>query len=166
MNGPKNILVLTLIVAVLGIGGWAFAHDGYGYPGDHMGYGGHMMGYGYHMGRGYGSHMGYDEDGRYAGLTDQQIDQLDRAQAKFFEETENLRNDIYQKRLEMRGELAKKDADAAKLNSMQKELSQLEAKLDQKRLNYEIERNKIAPGADQGYARRGYDRGFGGYCWN
>jgi Spy/CpxP family protein refolding chaperone len=155
-NAKKNILIGLTLAAILAIAGYAVAHDDFGYRG------GHMMDDGYHMGRGYGPHMGYGDYGRYADLTEERVERLGNARTEFYEATEALRNDIYQKRLELRAELAKQEPDTGKLKDIQKDVSQLEGELDQKRLAYELELDKIAPEESRGFA----GRGFGGPCWN
>jgi len=160
MKISKTVLTVTMVATIIGIAGFAIAHGEYGYRGDHMGYGDHM-------GRGYGMgmRMGYVDDSRYSDMTDEQAEKIGKARADFLEATDTLRNDIYQKRLELRSELAKQDPDTGELKSIQKELSTLEADLDQKHLAYEIERNKVIPEGNRGVARRGFGRSFGGPCW-
>jgi zinc resistance-associated protein len=144
MKQYKAVITGVAIIAVLGMVGFAFAHDEYGY-------GRHHKGYGKHMG------MEYGDSNRYASLNDEQIEALDASREAFLNDTKDLRANIYQKRLEIRSELAKQDPDTAKLKAVQKELSELEATFDQKRLEHQIEMNKIAPDA-----RRAYGRGYGG----
>jgi Spy/CpxP family protein refolding chaperone len=155
MKNSKKILTGIIVAAMIGVAGYALAHDDYGYRGN-------MMGYGYHMGMGYGPYMGYGDYGRYSGMTDEQAEKFGQARAEFLQATDVLRNDIYQKRLELRSQLAKQDPDTAKLKGIQKDMSQLEAELDQKRLAYELELNKIAPEENRGLA----GRSLGGPCWN
>ena len=100
--------------------------------------------------------------------SDAEIDQLNEKRQAFFKETEVLRNDINAKELELRAELAKKNPDSKVAASLQKELSELEARFDEKRINHRIEMKKINPdldGSSMGYRmRRG--GGYGsGYCW-
>jgi zinc resistance-associated protein len=165
MRFQKTVLAGVAIIAILGIVGFAFAHGGYGN-------GGHHRGYGKHMGSGYGPQMGYgDNNNRYSTLNDEQIAALDAAREAFYNDTSNLRNDIYQKRLVLRSELAKQDPDTGKLKAIQKELSGLEATFDRKRIEHELEVSKIAPESRRGYGRgyggrmMGYGSGYGGRCW-
>lgn len=160
MKTSKKILVSITIVAIVGIAGFAFAHGGFGNRGHHMG----NMGYGGHMGMGTGYHMGYGDYGRDSGLTDEQLQSLDKSGNDFFNATHELRDDVYQKRLELRSELAKENPDIDKAKNIQKELSKIEAKFDQKRLDHELELRKIAPESKRGFFGRGFGRGFGGYC--
>jgi zinc resistance-associated protein len=171
-------------------------HMGYG-PGPEMGYGpGTGRGYGRHMGSGpgtgrsYGRHMGYGpgmDRGRGMGsgpvgkgfrgrgfapeLSAEEWKKLDEQRNTFFKATDDLRQKSYSKRLELQSEFAKKNPDAGKAAGLQKELSNLRAQIDQKRIGHLIEMRKINPNAGKGFARRG-GRGsmrsgpaFGGPCW-
>jgi len=174
-------------------------HMGYG-PGPDMGYGpGTGRGYGRHMGhgpgagRGYGRHMGYGpgsgmDRGRgmdfgpgmgkgFRGrgvapeLSAEERKKLDEQRNTFFKATDDLRQKSYSKRLELQSEFAKKNPDTGKAASLQKELSNLKAQIDQKRIGHLIEMQKINPNAGRGFAGRG-GRGFmrsgpafGGPCW-
>jgi len=159
----KLIITGIAIFALIGFVGFASAHDEYGNRGW---YGGHMMGYGPHMGYGYGPHMGYYDTNRYSGLSDNEIEKIDKARDDFYKSTEKTREAIYQKRTELSTELAKANPDTKKLKTIQRELSKLEANLDQETLDYEVKINKIAPNAQGGFAGRDsrYDN-RGGYCW-
>jgi len=144
----------------------AFAGPGWGWGGPMMGYGGYgggpMMGYGYggygggpgacwNYGRGYGS-PGYGNQG-YGNLTDEQEKQLDELNQKFFDETASLRNDIWQKTNELNVLMDSSNPDAEKVKALQKELSDLRAKMAEKRITYDLEARKIAP--DTRFGRRG-----------
>ncbi len=172
-------------------------HMGYG-PGPDMGYGpgtgrgyGRHMGYGPAAGRGYGRHMAYGpgmDRGRGMGfgpgmgkgfrgrgfapeLSEEEWKKLDEQRNTFFEATDDLRQKSYSKRLELESELAKKNPDTGKAAGLQKELSNLKAQIDQKRIDHLIKVRKINPNAGRGFAGRG-GRGFmrsgpafGGPCW-
>ena len=69
----------------------------------------------------------------------------------FFEATQDLRQEIYQKNLELRSELAKKDPDAKKAAKLQREISKLEADFDQKRLDHQMKMRKISPKVGRGF---------------
>ena len=165
MKHYKTTLAGVAVTAVLGFVGFAFAHGG-------SGYGGYHMGYGNHMGMEYGPHMGYGGSNRYAGLTDEQTAEVEKSRESFLSATNELRNSIYQKRLELRSELSKQDPDTDRLKAIQKELSELEGTFDQKRLDYELEISKVEPDARRGYGRgyggrmMGRGPGYGGNCWD
>jgi zinc resistance-associated protein len=144
-NSIKKILMVTLIV-VMGFYGRAFAHSGMGY--------GHHYGWGYPMtqmhSRGYGgSGCGY-----WGELSEDQIQKLYKEHAAFFEATKDLRGRLYQKRLELRSELAKENPDTNKAAALQKEISELKAEFDQKRLNHFLNMKKINPDIGRGFGGR------------
>jgi len=181
MNRSKIAAAGIAVLAIVSLSGLAFAHGGFGGGGYYMGMGGgHMMGYegygnhlgdgpmmgyeGYdnHMGDGYGYRMGYGYYGRNQGLSDEQIEKLSRAREAFFNASSEIRDEIYQKRLDINRELSKEHPNADKLRVIQKDLSGLESELDQKRLAHELEIKKILPESGSGYSGQGYGRGFGG----
>ena len=153
----KAIMVVT-ILAVVGFGAYAFADWGmdYGRSGwGHRGPGWHHGGW---DGSGYGRMMG--------NLSDDEIEKLEKERASFFKATEKFRQDIYSKDLELRSELAKENPDTKKAEKLQKEISDLEAKIAQERVDHMIKMKKIRPNADRGYGPRwGRGYGKGGYCW-
>jgi len=164
-NLTKTLIVLTL-VAIMGIGVTAFADKGKG-KGKAMyaqsgQYGGDGSGYG----------RGYGKRGFMGNLSEEEIAKLNEERSAFFKATQDLRQNIYQKRLELNSELAKKNPDL-----LQKELSGLQGQLDQKRIENRIRMNKInpgfgrmGPGSDQ-MGRGFYGKGMGrwqssqGRCW-
>lgn len=163
----SKIVVLITIVAILGFGAYAFADWG-------MGYG--PQGWG-HMGSGW-HHGGYGNRGFQSDLSDEQITKLNNERQAFIKDTSDLRENLYQKELELRSELAKKDADAKKAVALQKEISDLEGQLDQKQVEHRIKMQKENPeffsgtGRGYGYGGRGMGRGMGGFgsrggggCW-
>jgi Spy/CpxP family protein refolding chaperone len=161
----NKILVMVTIVAVVGFGAYAFA--GWG-----MGYG--PQGWG-HMGTGW-HHGGYGTQGYPSELSDEHISKLNKDRQAFIEETSDLRETLYQKELELRAELAKKDPDAKKAVTLQKEISETESQLDTKRVEHRLKMKKENPemfsGRSYGYGGRGMGRGMGpgfggqgGGCW-
>ena len=177
MNFSKTgkFFIVLAVVAVFAIAATSFAGWGRG-----------QMGYGYHMGPGYGMHRGwgqgprgYDDQGYQSDLSNEDIAKLDKERQAFFEATSDLRENLYQKELELRSELAKPEPDAKKATGIQKEISNLESELDQKRLDHRIKMRKDFPqsgfrGDGYGPRGRGMGRGMygggGGYgpgsCWN
>ncbi len=168
MKRSKKVAAGIAVLAIVGVSGFAYAQGGFG-GGYHMGMGsgGHMMGYnGYddHMGGGgNGYHRGYGDAGRGQRLSDEQLEKVGQAREDYFKASSQIRNEAYQKRLEIRSELSRENPDADKLRKVQKDLSGLEAELDQKRLEHELKISKIAPDSKRGYARNGYGHGFGGH---
>ena len=147
----KSTMTLTTAVAVLtilGISAYAFAGWGKG-----RGYG-NCPGYG---GRGagmYQSGQGYLPDN----LSDEQIKAIETERQAFRNATEALRSDLYSKNLELRSELAKTEPDVVKAKQLQKEISGLQAQLDDKRIDHMIKMRQISPEMGQGY-ERGYGKG-------
>ena len=172
MNFSKTgkVLMVLIIAAVLAVAATSFA--GWGRGGG-KGWGGNCWG----PGSGYGS-RGYGGQGYQSDLSDEDIAKLDKERQSFYEATSDLRENLYQKELELRSELAKPEPDAKKAAGLQKEISGLESELDQKRLEHRIKMRKDFPrfgyrGDGYGPRGRGMGRGMygcGGYgpgsCWN
>ncbi|UCH23610.1 MAG: periplasmic heavy metal sensor [Deltaproteobacteria bacterium] len=139
----RTILILSAL-ALTGIGTSAMAGGGMGYA--HHGSMHHGPG-------GYGG--GGWGPGYFGNLSDNEIEALQNEHNAFFEATQDLRQEIFQKRLELRSELAKKDPDAKKAARIQEEISKLEADFDQKRLEHIIKVKKINPNVGRGFMRGG-----------
>jgi len=168
MNGIAKKLSITAFILTLGAAGLAFAHGGFG----GYGYGGHMMGPGYGYGHmmgpgmmGYGHHMGWGRDRESAGLTQEQADRLEAARESFYRETRDLRNQIYDRSEQIHREFSKENPDRSRVQDLQKELSQLESELAQKRLDYQLKTRDIAPESEGDFAGRGNYGPGAGYCW-
>ncbi|MBN1848910.1 MAG: periplasmic heavy metal sensor [Deltaproteobacteria bacterium] len=86
-------------------------------------------------------------------LTDEQRTQLDQLHKKFYDETVQIRNELGSKSLELNNLLRSSNPDATKVKALQKEISDLRAKLDEKRVDFDLEARKIVP--------EGYDFGMG-----
>ncbi|MEJ2102202.1 MAG: periplasmic heavy metal sensor [Desulfobacterales bacterium] len=87
-------------------------------------------------------------------LSEDQVQKLYKEQSAFFEATRDLREQLYQKGLELRSELAKENPDANKAAALQKEISALRAEFDQKRLNHILNMKKINPEIGRSFGRR------------
>jgi len=139
-----------------------------------------VLAWGPGMGRGYsgggqGGGPGYcwQDQGGYPAVSpgQQQLNSLDQ---KFFNETSSLRNNIWSKQNEMRMLLNGENPDTAKLQVLQKEISEMKGQMADKRLAYNLEARKVAPqGTNAGAYGGGYGRGrggsrgnWGGGCWN
>jgi len=121
----------------------------------------HMMDYG-QGGPGYGCQYdrGYDK------LTEEQRSKSDELYRKFYDETAKLRDEIWAKSAELDTLLNSANPDAAKAKALQKEISDLRAKLAQERINLRLEGQKIAPELRsgrgyQGRHMRGHGHGMG-----
>lgn len=159
MRNIKTIIIALVSVGLLGFAINAFAHGGMGW-GDGRGH--HGQGW-HHRGDSYGPR--YDDQ-----LSKEQYEQIEEKREAFFKATQDLRTDLYEKERNLRNELAKEEPDVSKASQLQKEISELEAQLDQRRVAHMIEMRKLAPNAGRGYMRgggpmMGYGPRGGGYCW-
>jgi len=178
MNKFSKAIIVLAIIGIVGYAATSFAGWGRG--------GGNCWGQGSGWAQRGSGPAGYQSE-----LSDEDLDKLNQERQAFFEDTRELRENLYQKELELRSELAKKDPDAKKAVSLQKEISDLESQMDQKRLAQRLEMQKENPdvfagrgyGQGRGYGKggRGMDRGYGmgpgygmgrgfqgqgGGCWN
>jgi zinc resistance-associated protein len=155
----------TIFGVVLLAGAIAFPVFAWGPGGD---WGHHMMGY-------WGGNPGYV--GGYESLAPEQRSQLDALNQKFYDESADLRSQLWSKSSELDSILNSAHPDLEKAKAFQKEIGELRAKLDEKRFNYELEARKIVPqkqrGEDYaggyGYPMEGFGPGMGygpGACWN
>jgi len=147
----RNKIMVITVMAILGLGTYASADRG-------MGYGHHQW---MHQGPGR-HHRAYgDLCGDYMGnLSEDEIKKLEEEHSAFFNATKELRQEIYQKRLELRSEFAKKNPETEKAVNLQKEISDLKARFDQERLDYWLKIKKIDPDFGRGFmgrGRKGYD---------
>jgi len=138
-NSTKMLMLFT-IVTIVGFGAYAFADWGGGWG--HQGRGG--------PGYGYGSDLNEDE-----------YKKLDEERQAFFKETENLRQDIYEKELALERELTKESPDAKKAAKLHKELAELETRFEQKQIDHHLAVRKINPRMGRGYMGRGGIMGYG-----
>lgn len=125
-------------------------------------------GRGHHMGWGGGPGQGYcgDYGPGASNLTEEQRTKLDTLNKKFYDETAQLRNEMWTKSRELSALLNSANPDAEKARALQKEITGLRAQLAEKRLDFELEERKIAPDTryGSGYGRgygQGYGRGYG-----
>ena len=98
--------------------------------------------------------------GRFETLTPEQRDQLEAIHKKFYEETVQLRNDLMVKRAELNAALNTTNPDVEKAKGLQKEISDIQGTLAQKRIDRVVEERKINPEARYGYGQ-GYGWGHG-----
>jgi hypothetical protein len=159
-NIIKKIVIFSGFV-ILGFGSPAFAQWG--------------MGYGHHEGMHHGPgwyHQGYGPRGydSWGNLSADEIKQIEEERKAFFEATKEIRQQLYQKRLEIRSELAKKNPDAEMAAELQREISALKGQMGQKRLDHILKLKKINPDVGRGFmgrGRMGYGmmgpKGYGGF---
>ena len=78
---------------------------------------------------------------------------IEAERQKFYDDTKDLRDSIKGKRTELRTEISKQNPDMQTALGLQKELSELRAYLDQKRLDHVLRMKQIDP--DFGHGKRG-----------
>ena len=132
----KKFLVIVAVISLVGVGTTAFAGWGRGSYGPMM------------HGRGWGTY-GAER------LSDEEYKQLEELNEAFFKETGELQRSIYGKELALRSEMIKENPDPKIAADLQKEISDLESRFDQKRLERRLEMQKIKPYAGRGYMGRG-----------
>jgi Spy/CpxP family protein refolding chaperone len=91
-------------------------------------------------------------------VTDGQRAELDKLQEQFANDTAKLREEIWNKSKELDTLMDSTNPDANRVKILQKEISDLQAKMADKRVDFELRVRKIAPDARFG---RGYGRGYG-----
>ena len=148
----KKLIIGLTVAAVIGIGTYAFGHMGGG-----DGYYGRMHG-GPMMHQGYYGEPGNDYR---TDLKDEDIKALDEERIAFLKATDSVRQNLYSKELELRSELYKENPDVSKAGALQKEISELESELDQKRLDHMIKIRKLNPNAGRGFLMGGHHMGYG-----
>jgi len=167
MSNLSKAIIALAIIGVVGFAATSFAGWGRGGGGNCRGQGGGW------------AQRGSGPAGYQGNLSDAEIDKLSQQRQAFFEDTRALRENLYQKELELRSEMAKKDPNAKKAVGLQKEISELESQLAQKRVEQRIKMQKENPeifagrgyGQGRGYGKgRGYGMGrgsqdCGGGCW-
>lgn len=143
----KHVGLILMVLAMVGfIGFSATAYAGWGRGG-----GGCPM-----AGGEYGP-RGYAEPGYGGDLTDEEIATLQKERNAFLDQTRDLRENIYQKQLELRAEMAKKSPDAKRAAELQKEVSGLRGEMAQKRLDQQLKMKKENPNL----SGRGFGMGMG-----
>ena len=163
----KKVTVIVGILALAGLVAVPVMAQGPGW-----GWGGrHMMGF-------WGNGPGYG--GYYGNLTSEQRDTLDTLNSKFYNDTRDLRDQLWTKSRELDSVLSSATPDLDKARALQKEIGDLRGQLDEKTLNYNLEARKVAPDERLGYGYGpGYGSGYGhmmgygsgmgygpGSCWN
>lgn len=95
-------------------------------------------------------------------LTEEQKTNLNDLDKEFYDETKELRDELWTKSTELNTVLNKENPDIEKAKALQKEINDLRTELDSKGLEYQIEARKIVP--DSRYSR-GYGKGYGRHMW-
>ena len=154
MKGITAIVGILMLVGAVAVPALAWG------PGS--GWGRHHMMGNWGGGPGYGSNY-------YGNLTAEQRSRLDSLDRKFYDETRDLRDQIWTKSDELESIMSGPNPDLDRAKALQREITELSAQLDEKTLTYEQEARRITPSQPQGYGYGGsYGRGMGygpGYCW-
>ena len=153
MRNAKNTLAaIGIIVAIVLAGSWAFAHGPWG-----------ARGYGHH-----GCDYGYPG----SNLSPEQREKLQAQEEKFSQDTGELRRQLYQKRLELRGLWIDPKADPEKIKAKQGEVFELQRRIQDKALEHRLAIRHLLPeeGVGQGPWGSGYGMGYGphhgrGHMW-
>ena len=98
----------------------------------------------------------------YGTLTEEQRTKLTELDKKFYDETKELRDELWTKSNELNTLLDKENPDIEKAKALQKEINDIRTELDSKVPEYQVEAGKIVP--DSRYSR-GYGRGYGHHMW-
>jgi len=142
MKNRKNIIVtITVISALVFLGGWALAYDQAGKRGDR------------------GPRYGY---GCRVDLTSEQEEKLEAEQERFFHDTADMRRELRQKRLEMEALWLDPKNDPEKIKAKHKEVLELQRQLQEKRLDHKLALREILPDeslGQRGWGRSDYDHG-------
>ncbi|CCK79062.1 Spy/CpxP family protein refolding chaperone [Desulfobacula toluolica] len=113
------------------------------------------------MGQGFNQNCpGYGGQAIWNDLSKEQKDELNTLRQKFIDETYAIRSEKFQKKQEMRLLMETSQPDRAKLDSFSQDLADLQKKLRDKRIDFQLEAKKIAPGLNMG---QGFGRGHDGW---
>jgi Spy/CpxP family protein refolding chaperone len=139
----KLVITLTVLGLVGALVIPVFAHGG--------GWGGWAGGPGYC----------WQGNGPYnSNLTENQRAELEKLQQNFYNNTAGLQQEFWTKSAELNTLLNTSNPDAVKVRALQKEITDLRAKLDQQGIDFELQARKIVPNAGYG---PGYDGGYGSH---
>jgi Spy/CpxP family protein refolding chaperone len=135
-----TISTIAVITALVLASGWAFAHGSWGKKGD--GYSGSCY-------------------GDYSNLPKEQREKLEAQEQKFYEDTSELRRNIYQKRLELQGLWVDPKTDPEKIRAKERETFGLQQQLREKALEYRLATRELLPEGDFGHGPMGYGHHMG-----
>jgi len=146
MQKGKTLLVLA-VVAVLGVGSYAYADWGRGSGRNAGEYGG---GYGPGM-------MGEPEEGcgNWENFSAEDAAKMEKERVAFLAATQKTRQELYAKKLELKAEFLRENPDAEKAARLQKEISELEGQFQQKRIEHMLAVRKAISNAGRGFVGRG-----------
>jgi len=143
MSKKNAVTTIGIVLAVVLVGGWAFAHGPWGSKG--------------HRDPGYGH--GYS----YSDLSPEQREKLQAQEQKFYQDTAQLRRELYQKRLELRSLWIDPKADPEKIKAKQREVFELQRQFQDKALEHRLAIRDLIPEEFLGQdpCGHGYGMGYG-----
>lgn len=146
-----KIFVIALFAVIFTIPGTTLAQGWGGY---------HMMD---QWGRSPGQTQPYDRG--YSAMTPEQRTQLDQLDRRFYDETADLQKELRVKSSELNALMNTADPDTKKVKALFREVNSLRSQLDEKYLDYNLERRKIVPqsGLGGGYGTPPGGGHMGGY---
>lgn len=106
-----------------------------------------------------------DMDGKrklHQNLTPEETEKFKAERTAFKESTKDLKRDIHQKQLALAAEMAKKSPDQKTAKGIQKELSELKAEMDSKRLEHRFKLKAINPDLGNGMGEFHHKKMMGG----
>jgi hypothetical protein len=153
MRTKKNrLIVVGAVVAIVLGGSWAFAHGPRG-----------VRGHGYS-----GCEHGYP----YSNVTPEQREKVKVQEEKFYRDTAEIRRELYQKRLALRGLWVDPKADPEKIRAKQREVVGLERRLQDMAFEHRMALRDLVPEEEVYQGSRGFGHGkpYGphhgkGYGW-
>ena len=148
MKTGITIIGVTLLITALAVPAFSW------WP--HWGGGNHMMDF-----RGRGPGYSGSSDRGYSTITPEQRAQLEQLDRKFYDETANFRDKIWAKSAELDALLNRTNPDIEKARALQREIHDLRALLDQKKIDYDLEARKINISLDIRNVFRGAENGSG-----
>ena len=144
-NINKKVLILVSIAIMVFGSVSLFGQYGRGYGmGCGRGYGrGYGMGCNYGYGRGYGAGYGYGRGYGYYNLTQDQINQIQTIESKYFPQIDDLRREVYNKNQAINLEMSKQNPDQNAINKAIDDRAKTLSDLDKLRTEFFLEMDKV-----------------------
>ncbi len=140
----KKGFIILVSIAIMVFGSVSlFGQYGRGYG---MGYGrgyGMGCGYGRGYGRGMGCNYGYGRGYGYYNLTQDQINQIQSIESKYFPQIDDLRREAYNKTQTINLEMSKQNPDQNAINKAIDERAKTLSDLDKLRTEFFLEMDKV-----------------------
>lgn len=139
-NAKRTTLVVTIVVTLALMGGWAFAHGMWGGRGQI--YSGSGYGYGWN-------------------LSPEQQEKLQAQQKKFYQDTAELQRQLYQKRLELQGLFIDPNVGPDQIKAKQREIFDLQREFQERALDHRLALRELLPEEYSGHWSCGNGPGYG-----